>query len=66
MSLLYVMYQIDKEKEVLFVSPSMQKEKQETCVSVLFEISDKKNKKATLCISVYGERETGDLCLYSI
>ena len=64
--LLSMMYQIDREKELLFVSHSMQKEKQESCVSALFEVSDRKSKQARFCLSFYAKRETGDLCLCSI
>ena len=40
-SLLYLMYQIDREKELLFVSLSLEKDRQEACVSALFDVSDR-------------------------
>ena len=65
-SVLYLMYQIDREKELLFVSLSMEKEKQETCVSALSDVSNTQKERAPLCFSFYGERKTRDLCLCSI
>ena len=44
------MYHINTEKELLFVYPSMEKETQETCVSALFDVSDRKSKRAPLCV----------------
>ena len=68
MSLLFLMYQINREKELLFVFPSLEKERQETCVSAFSDVSDKQiyRKKELLFVFLSMEKESQETCVSAL
>ena len=65
MSLFYLMYQINREKELLFVPLSMENEKQETCVSVLSDVSARHRKRTSLCF-LFLNRNRQETCVSAL
>ena len=65
MFLLYLMYRINRKKQLLFDVFSMEKKRQETCVSALSDVSNKSRERSPLCIS-FMEKESQETCVSAL